>query len=298
MARSKNMHRRVIPMYNGGVSPITTLIEYYLSLATQKTLGVIMRSNTPFYVLIGLLLSFCLQANVVSAIEKINCEQQFEELIKVGDPLDAQDKVNRMEGLSSTCKGTGIYEARLAKLYSIAGQREKALKTLQKALRARLAYTKELKITLFDTLFVLERAGEAEKIAQELIKDYPSWHGGYLSMAQIALVGNNNKDAISYLEKAAELEESSNIYLLMVMAFYQEKRYRESALSMQKVLKLNRDSILHTQAVCSAAYSLVALGYLAEAEDLLTKHIEFTPKAKNDPMYKEAIEVIHKMKAS
>jgi tetratricopeptide (TPR) repeat protein len=76
------------------------------------------------------------------------------------------------------------------------------------------------------------------------------------------------------------------------MVYYKLKRYRESALSMQRALRLDRDALSHTQSVVAAAYSLVALGHAPEADDLLTKHLTVQPDAAKDSYYQAAVDRI------
>lgn len=82
---------------------------------------------------------------------------------------------------------------------------------------------------------------------------------------------------------------SSPAYRLLAIAYYKVDRPRDSAIAMQKALKINMDALEDTQAVCAVAYSLVAIGELAAADDdLLVKHLKVRPGASEVPAYQKA----------
>lgn len=243
--------------------------------------------RTKTIILIFVLLFF--HAAMTMAKPADYCETAFIKIVEEGSNEDIAGKTTKLELLSSHCMGTGIYEARLAKLYSLAGRNSDSERLLENAIKQGLPYDKELRFTLFSTLFAQKKPDEAKEIALAIIRDYPTWDGGYLSMGQVSLLENDVYGGIEYLEQSLSFGETVNAYLLLTMAYYEVKKYRESAISMQEALKRDTDSILHTQAVCAASYSLTALGYHSEAKELLTRHLKLQPKAKNDPAFQQAI---------
>lgn len=241
--------------------------------------------------------ALALSVEAAAAENKIDCDVEFEKIINQGDPFDVQGKILQVEkNLTDSCKGTGMHEGRLAKLYSLSGDNEKALKILDAAISKKFAYEKELRLGYFDVLFRQEKLIEAESYANKLVVDYPDWYGGYISIGQIKLVNAEYTEAIKYLTQSNDINEVPSAHILLVIAYFNVENYRQSALSMQKALKLDVDSLSHTQAVCAAAYSLVDLGHKAEAKDLLTKHLSVYPSAKDKPEYQEAISIIDSIK--
>lgn len=240
-----------------------------------------------------LITSLMLPGIVMAEENKIDCDVEFGKILNQGDSFDIKGKIQQLEEkLSKTCKGTGSYEGRLAKLYSLSGNNEKALKILDAAITNKLPHEKELKLGYFDALFRQEKLNDAGDYANKLIKEYSDWYGGYISLGQVKLVNEEYVDAIKYLTKSIQLNEVPSAYILLVIAYFNLEDYRQSAISMQKAVKLDIDSLSHTQAVCAASYSLVELGHKAEAKDLLVKHLKVNPEAANSIEYKKAVSII------
>ena len=198
---------------------------------------------------------------------------------------DLPSKISRMEALASQCRGTGIYESRLGTFYSEAGRLEDARKLLLSGLTHNTAYSKELRLGLFYVDFRQEKMTDAEKQASSLLSDFPTWAGSYNAIAQVQLLQGRFQEAVQNLEHANQLEADAGTYALLTMAYYKLGRPKDAVVAMQHALRLNRSLVGHTQAVCATVYSLVALGYIAEADDLLTKHLRVKPEAASDPTF-------------
>ena len=256
--------------------------------------GFLKSSNIRIFLKIAAL---TLSAEMVAAENKIDCDVEFQKILNQGDSFDVRGKILQVEKrLADSCKDTGMYEGRLAELYSLSGDNENALKILDAAISKNLAYEKELRLGYFDILFRQEKFIDAESYADKLVMDYPSWYGGYISIGKIKLINAEYTEAIRYFTESNKLNEMPSAYILLVIAYFNIENYRQSALSMQKAIKLDIDSLSHTQAVCAAAYSLVDLGHKAEAKDLLKKHLSVNPSAKNKPEYQEAVSIIDAIK--
>lgn len=237
--------------------------------------------------------SLMLPGIVMAEQNKIDCNVEFAKIINQGDSFDIKQKIQKVEEkLSKTCEGTGQYEGGLAKLYSLSGNNDKALKILNTAIENKLPYEKELKLGYFDVLIRQEALNEANSYANKLISEYPNWYGGYISLGQLKLINEEYAEAVKYLTKSNEINELPSAYILLVIAYFNLEDYRQSAISMQKAIKLDMDSLSHTQAVCAASYSLLELGYQAEAKDLLIKHLKVNPTAKNSAEYKKAVSIV------
>jgi len=232
---------------------------------------------------------------MASTTAKVDCDAEFVRIMEDAQQYpDARSKTNRLESLGSQCEGTGIYESRLGGLYSEQGRYDDARKVLLSGLGRETQYNKQIRIALFDVEFRQQHLPKAEAEALALIKDFPDWVGGYGALGQVRLVQHRFQEGIEDLERANSLEPTSGAYTLLAMAYYQVDRPRDSAIAMQKALRIDKDALAHTQAVCATAYSLVALGHLPEAEDLLAKHLKVQPKAVNDPTYQAASALIEK----
>jgi tetratricopeptide (TPR) repeat protein len=219
----------------------------------------------------------------------LDCEAEFAALANEKKYPDLAARIARWASLEPKCGGDGAYELRLGALYTAANRDQEARAAFTRGLRVKSDYVKETRLSLFDLDL---RAGDlerAQKGAADLIAEFPQWRGGHRALGQVRLAQGRFEESVTKLEAANAIEPSSGTYTLLTMAYYKLDRYRETAQSMQRALRLDRDALLHTQAVVAAAYSLVALGYPPEADDLLTRHRLVQPDASEDPYYVAAV---------
>jgi tetratricopeptide (TPR) repeat protein len=236
--------------------------------------------------------TFARAAETAIATPPAWCESQFISLMEdsKANPA-ASDKVRLWTALRPACGTTPLYQSRLGGLYVEAGDLGAARAAFKLGLK-RKGSEKELQLGIADVDFRQGKLDESLTRAKQLITTNPQWWGGYSAVAQVQLVRHHFDDAIGNLEHANALQPSSGVYQLLAMAYYQQQRPRESALAMQKALKLDRSALRNTQAVCAAAYSLVQLGHVAEADELLKKHLLIRPEAAHNPTYKAATTLV------
>jgi tetratricopeptide (TPR) repeat protein len=223
-----------------------------------------------------------------------DCDKQFADLFEdSNEHRTADGRLNRWKALAPKCGGTSIYQLRLGGLYVAAGQLHKAKNAFTLG-QEKAGNDKELRLGIADVEF---RSGNLEAsmaIARQLIVAYPNWPSGYSAVAQIQLVRHNFDDAISNLEHATSLGPTSGAFQLLAMAYFQQQRPRESALAMQRALKLDRGALRNTQAVCATANSLVQLGHVAEADELLKKHLALRPEVATNSTFMESQDVVRR----
>lgn len=226
----------------------------------------------------------------VSGGGKLDCEAEFVKVMEDSRYIDLGNKIKRWKALAPQCAGTGIYESRLGTFYTQAKKYDAARKILNQGVAHKTGYEKELRLGLFAAQFRQEKPQELQELAAQaisLVKDFPEWAGGYGALAEVRLAQHRFQEGIDNLEHANSLTPNSGAYVLLAMAYYKVDRPRDSAIAMQKALKLDKEALKHTQAVCATAYSLVAMGELAAADDLLVKHLKVQPAASNDPTYQK-----------
>lgn len=230
----------------------------------------------------------------MSASDKLDCESEFARIMEDGRYVQLGSKIKRWEALGPRCAGTGIYESRLGTFYTQAKRYDAAKEIINQGIAKKTGYEKELRLALFAVEFRQERLQESEMQALSLVKDFPKWAGGYSALGEVRLVQHRFLEAIDYLERANSLTPISGVYVLLAMAYYKVDRPRDSVIAMQNALKLDVEALRHTQAVCAAAFSLVAIGKLAAADDLLIKHLRVQPAAISDPTFQEASSLVAK----
>ena len=221
-----------------------------------------------------------------------NCEAQFRSLME-DNKVDAtaERKLTHWMSLATACGGTSLYQLRLGGLNVEAGRLSDAKAAFLSGLKMG-GSEKEIEFGICDVEFRLGHLKTSLELANRLTAKYPEWSSGYSATAQVQLVERDFDAAIENLEHANSLEPSSGAYQLLAMAYYQQKRPRESARSMQQALKLNRGALRNTQAVCATANSLVQLGHVPEADELLKKHLELKPEDATNRTFLEAERVV------
>ena len=226
--------------------------------------------------------------------DKIDCEAEFVNIMEDSRYAELSSKIKHWESLRTQCSGTGIYEARLGALYTQAGKYEVAINVVREGLEVKSDYEKDLRLVLYDIDARQQRLRESEAQATSLTKDFPNWNGGYVALGETLLIQGRFYEGIDNLERANSLTPNMAAYKLLAMAYYKVNRPRDSAIAMQKALKISKDALKDTQAVCATAYSLVTIGELAAADDLLVKHLRVQPDANNDPTYQKATAFVAK----
>lgn len=219
----------------------------------------------------------------------VDCEAAFAAVSDDAKYQDLAAKIAQWSSLEAQCGGTGQYELRLGALYTLANKDQQAREALTRGLRVKSEYDKDIRLSLFDLDLRQGRVADAEQGATALIAEFPQWRGGHRALGQVRLVQGRFEESVTELEAANTIEPSSGTYTLLTMAFYKLQRYRESAVSMQRALRLDRAALAHTQAVVAAAYSLVALGHVPEADDLLKQHASVQPNSAKDRSYSAAV---------
>jgi tetratricopeptide (TPR) repeat protein len=239
-----------------------------------------------------------LAISIFSRSARADCDAEFVALKAGGNRSDLSSRIERWKALASQCSGTGQYELRLGALYTLANRDAEAREALTRALTLKTDYLRDIKLSLFDLDLRSGALQVAEKRALELVSEFPEWRGGHSALGKMRLVQGRFEESISELEEANAIEPASGTYTLLTMAYYKKNLYLESARSMQRALRLDRAALEHAQAVVAAAYSLVALGHVPEAQDLLEKHKSVQPRAADDPFYARAVETVREANAS
>lgn len=226
------------------------------------------------------------------------CDTEFNKIMQddVSYP-DLATKTKRWEALGARCSGTGSYESRLGTFYTRAGRYDAARQVIRRGLARKTAYEKELRLALSDIEFREGALDKSEEQSLALIRDFPDWAGGHVALGETRLVQGRIPEGIQSLERANSLSPSSGAYTLLAMAYYKTGRPRDSVVSMQKALKLDAAALRHTQAVCATVYSLLAIGEMTAADDLLTQHLQVQPTASGDPVFKRAAAAVKQRQA-
>jgi len=216
------------------------------------------------------------------------CDSQYKSLSDETKYQDWDQRIRQWQSLEPKCGATTRYQLRLGALYTLANKDEQARETLNRGLRSKSAVEKELRLSLFDLDLRQVKLAEAESGALSLVRDFPDWQGGHRALGQIRMAQHRFEESVSELETANKLGAEAGTYILLTMAYFKVERYRDAVQSMQRALRMDRRKLAHTDGVIATVYSLMALGYVAEADDLLKRHAGVRPDAPQVPAYAKA----------
>jgi len=223
---------------------------------------------------------------------QIFCEDQFQALRNdANTDATPERQLDRWKALKPKCDGNATYQLRLGGFNVEAGHLDEARIAFESGLKLG-GSEKELRLGLSDVEFRQGHLEAAWALASGLIDAHPDWAPGYSAAAQVQLVRHQFDEAIHNLEHANTLTPGSGAFQLLAMAYYQQRRPREAAAAMQRALKLDRSALKNTQAVCATAFSLVQLGHVPEADQLLKRHVLLRPSAADVPQFKEATTLV------
>ncbi len=191
-----------------------------------------------------------------------------------------QERVAEMLGLEEDCAGTGIYEAKLAQLYAETGDFDEGNAVAMEALEFESAYEHEILVALVH-LGLQEGAREqATTYAARLVTDYPDLPRSKITAARVLQATFRHEAAFALLEEANEIEESGEAHLVLSALHYQNRRYEESAASLETALTLDPSLMRHTEFVSASILSLIELDRRDEARALRDRHMETFPQAR------------------
>lgn len=225
------------------------------------------------------------------------CEREYKRSLI---PVDQAQVMPSLRVLKDECGKSGLYELRSGDLYYAEGDFAAAEKMFRRGVELGGAYTRSLRYGLFSVLLQQRKFTDAEAQANKLLIEYPDWHGGYSAAGRVRFfIKEDYVGAIPllitanrYLDTGAPDKDivHANIRLLCV-ANFNVGTYRESAAAMQQALKLDRKAALsETTVVGAAAGSLLELGYVEQAEELLYKHAQIKPESREDPFFRKVVE--------
>lgn len=201
-----------------------------------------------------------------------------------------------LEPLAAKCAGSSDYVVRMADLYMDAGYFDKAEKTFLSGLELNSPQKKNI---MFGLSSVYVRKGDfrsANRYADRLLREYPDWFGSHSAKATSLIFGDSDYvKATSFFVRSNELadkeEDSLAILsndLLLSVCFYNQGKFRESAMSLQSAFKINRGlAMTDTPAVAAGAASLLELGFDKEAAELVEIHYKFLPDSMRDEFFKK-----------
>lgn len=223
------------------------------------------------------------------------CDDEFSNLFNNKAYTKIEEKIAYWEALNEQCGKTGLYEARLGQLYFDAKQYTKAKKINQYGITLDTQFQKELLYGLADSEAALGNFEDAEEISEQVIEGYEDWAGGYLVYGKINFWQKNLLKSVAAFEMAVKLDEVASTYSMLAVNYHYLKEHEKVITAMQRALKLDENELKDRVAIPATASSLLKLGYIDEAEDLLLQHQRVRPESQDDPVFIKVALYLQKM---
>ena len=247
----------------------------------------------PWAAVIGLWLSEGAEAAQRSAAEIEACNAEFRKILGDGAHADTSAaQVTAWRALAPKCSGTGLYESRLVGLLTYSGQIEEARRAGKAALKQPLDSKQQLLVALAGIELQVDNFEGAIAYAKEVIASYPDWDAGYATLGEIHLSRNKCPEGVEALEKALELGQQASTAASLALGYWCVRRYEDSAGVMQAALEADDSVLRHTKAVAAAADSLVKIGRARDARDLLARHLQRVPAARQDGFFVRSEKIV------
>lgn len=231
----------------------------------------------------------------------LECEAQWEKLSKeIGIGRGKTEVLlTKWMSLKSKCRGTGVYEYRLAGIYQLLGHRKEARVTVADALASpgMEAYWPHLRSSqLFYEFEDMLYLGEKDKtkyrklITQllEIGKQYPAFIPAFEHASNIQLFIGDRDDAINNAKKVLLRDGSSwSSFRVIVIGFTEKEMFKEAAAIIPLAVKANEDLLADTEFMYASAWTYTALGQYKTAESVLNKLLELDSSVRSDPKFQK-----------
>jgi tetratricopeptide (TPR) repeat protein len=242
------------------------------------------------FILLIFVFMFTLQVSQASAnnLKLEKCQESYEELTNL-DSNDLNAQIRFWTSISVSCRGTGLYEYILGKLYINTEEYEKALLEFDRGLEYKSPYMKELSLGVGDTYLAQKKYSESSKIYEEVTKQYPDWWAGYsyLGLAQLGL-GDYKKASIN-LEIANSHMEQASTFRNLGLAYFYQKQFKKSYESIDRAFSLDEKILADRDAMLAAARSQIELGNYQLAKTLLKILLSKNSDLQNDNEFIRAV---------
>jgi tetratricopeptide (TPR) repeat protein len=242
--------------------------------------------------LLVLELAVVMTSQTAMAKTATDCEAVFQAVTDAKAFPTPESKVQYLRERGRDCKGTGIYESRLAYFYVQAGNLDEAVKVLNQGLSTANEYHKELKYSLADIYVTRGQLDRAFASATQLKDEYRDWYGGYMLLAKITLMQGKFAESVKYGTQANERAPSSSTYLGLAIAHHQLKEDEQAVAAGLKAIELDPTVLRSGVGMNETIYSLVRLTRYKDAAELVKNRMMNDGAWKADPTFVKAYDYL------
>ncbi len=249
-------------------------------------------------ILLTILVLFFSQITLVHAADLQQCKQFYVNILEDPSLNTWGKKIDAWKAKKTDCINTGSYEYYLADIYERSGNLNETRKILLQAIsNGNQNYRKWLLFKIGLVEFDMNDFDSCVKSMDILIKENPSWAGGYGTKAYCELALKNYKSAVKNFGKANSFKKTLGAYEGLTLAYYSLKRYEDSFSAFNQAMNMDMKIFNNKGAVLSATYSAFHLKKYDEAKKLLDKLKEYNPGIVNDLDYQKAQNILNSLEA-
>jgi tetratricopeptide (TPR) repeat protein len=197
--------------------------------------------------------------------------------------------------LEPLCRWTGVYEFRLSTLYERLGDREKAKKVIEEALKHGTDNDNMLRLGKYSNEFtdlVVARDRDISKYQRleanykSLVAEEAQWSAVYEDLANLQLYMGKRDDAIENAKTAIRLNATSwGGCRTLVVAYTGARRYPESRPLIRKCVDLSEELSGDVDFMLASATTYVNLQEPKTAKAVLEALVQRETGAKDDPRF-------------
>jgi tetratricopeptide (TPR) repeat protein len=215
---------------------------------------------------------------------------------------DAKFLLQKWLGLESQCRGTGIYEFRLATLYLRVDQPQRALDVLNGAKSYPPPYAAivpmakvraQIAVLADETPIPWDKVRALKPQVLAALQTAPNDYVGNEEVANyMAMIGDADS-AITYGEKAAALREDQwETHRTLTMAYFQKGDYVKSLVNARRAQELRHALIDDPPFMYVVAKAYAGVGNMAAVKSTMGLLLNEKPGERGTPEYREAVNFI------
>ncbi|MGY3441252.1 tetratricopeptide repeat protein [Bradyrhizobium sp. USDA 4473] len=221
-----------------------------------------------------------------------DCEAVYHAVADAKTFPTPKSKAQYLRDNAQDCKGTGIYESRLAYFYVQSGELDEAVRVLKEGLSTPNSFHRELKYSLADIDVTRGELGRAFENGMKLKDEYSDWYGGYMLLAKVTLMQGQFAESVRYGSQANKLSPNSSTYLGLAIAYHQLQEDKEAVEAGLKAIELDPTVLRSGVGMNETIYSLVRLTRYKDAAELIKNRMMNDAAWQKDPTFIKAYEYV------
>jgi tetratricopeptide (TPR) repeat protein len=225
-----------------------------------------------------------------AAAKPADCEALFQAVTDARAFPTPASKLQHLRERGGHCRGTGMYESRLAYLYVQMGKTDEAVKILNDGLSTPNAHHKELKFALVNIEVARGQLDKAFENATRVKREYPDWFGGYVLLAKISLMQGRFAESIQYGTAANKLSPNPSTYLGLAIAYHQLDHDEQAVKAGLEAIRLDPTVLRAGAGINETIYSLVRLKRYSDAAELVKTRMMNDNAWRKDPVFVKVYE--------